>query len=80
MSDERRGLIERLLGRLRFPHLFLLVLALFGITMAVPDPLPFVDEVLLGAMTVLFGLWRRRREERLTEREERPALPPADER
>jgi hypothetical protein len=98
MSEDQRNLfvrvIERLLGKIRFPYLFVLVLALFGVTMAVPDPLPFVDEILLGAMTILFGVWRRRREERLTGdegsasageadlagRRERSALPSADER
>ena len=47
-------------GRLRFPTLFLVALTLFAIDMVVPDPIPFVDEILLGLSTLLFASWRRR--------------------
>jgi len=49
-------------GRLRFPTLFLITLALFVIDLLVPDPIPFVDEILLGLGTLLFASWRRRRD------------------
>ena len=54
--------ILQYLGRLRFPTLFALVLALFGIDLLVPDVLPLVDELLLGLMTLLLGAWRRRKD------------------
>jgi len=49
-------------GRLRFPTLFLVALTLFAIDMVVPDPIPFVDEILLGLGTLLFASWRKRRD------------------
>jgi hypothetical protein len=49
-------------GRLRFPTLFLVTLGLFVLDLVVPDPIPFVDEVLLGLGTLLFASWRRRRD------------------
>lgn len=58
------GLGGWLAGRwgLRFPGLFLLFAALFLVDLAVPDFIPFVDEIGFGILTALFGLWRRRRE------------------
>ena len=79
MATKRTRLFARLARRFKYPHLFLIVLALFGIDLAIPDAIPFIDEVLLGFLTVLFGLWRERREERLGPAEEREALPPPSE-
>lgn len=66
MGIDMRNPITRALlayaGRLRFPTLFLIALALFVIDMVVPDPIPFVDEILLGLGTLLFASWRRRRD------------------
>jgi hypothetical protein len=54
-----------LLGRygagLRFPHLLLLTGACFALDLVLPDGLPFLDEILLGLMTLLFAVWRSRR-------------------
>ncbi|HET6603941.1 MAG TPA: DUF6116 family protein [Xanthomonadaceae bacterium] len=55
-------LIAPLLGyarRLRFPQLFVITGVLFVINLLVPDPIPFVDEILLGLATVLLGSLRR---------------------
>ena len=49
-------------GRLRFPTLFLITLALFAADLVVPDPIPFLDEIMLGLGTLLFASWRKRRE------------------
>jgi len=53
-----------LLGRygagLRYPHLLLLTGALFALDLVVPDGLPFLDEIFLGLMTLLFATWRNR--------------------
>lgn len=50
----------RRLGRLGFPRLFLLTAALFVVNLVVPDPIPFVDELLLGLATLLLANWKRR--------------------
>lgn len=47
--------------RLRYPTLFKLSAALFALTLALPDPVPFVDELLLGLGTVLLANWKHRR-------------------
>ena len=47
--------------RLRFPTLFWITLALFLIDVAIPDIVPFVDEVLLGLGTLLLTRFRRER-------------------
>jgi hypothetical protein len=51
----------RFARRLRFPQLFLVTAALFGLDLVVPDLIPFADEILLGLLTVLFATWRKRR-------------------
>lgn len=48
------------LGRVSHPRLFMLAGALFAITLVVPDPLPFVDELLLGVATLLISRIKRR--------------------
>ncbi len=63
----RQSLFRRFLGRLRFPQLFVLVLALFGLDLAIPDVIPFLDEILLGAVTLLLGSWKDRRADQKNE-------------
>ena len=46
--------------KLRYPTLFKLTAALFAITLVVPDPFPFVDEILLGLGTLLLSSWKNR--------------------
>jgi hypothetical protein len=53
----------RWLGRLVFPRLFLLFAGLFVLDTLTPDPIPFVDELLLGIGTLLFASWKQRRKE-----------------
>ena len=48
-------------GRLRFPALFFITAGLFVLDIFVPDPIPFIDEILLGLGTLLFASWRRRK-------------------
>lgn len=50
--------------KLRFPWLLLLTAALFGVDLAIPDFIPFVDEILLGLATIILGRWRRKPESR----------------
>lgn len=44
--------------KLKYPALFKLVAGLFLLTMVVPDPIPFVDELLLGLGTLLLAKWK----------------------
>lgn len=56
--------------RLRYPTLFKVTAGLFLVTLVVPDPIPFIDEILLGLGTLLLANWKRRRDTT-----EPPALP-----
>lgn len=59
---ERLGLIQQIASRLRFPQLFFLVAALFLVDLFLLDPIPLLDEVLLGLATVLLGTWKKGRD------------------
>ena len=54
------GLLPRFTSRLRFPQLFALTFVVFLIDLFVPDMIPFIDEVLLGLMTLLLANWKQR--------------------
>lgn len=56
-----RGLLLGFASRLRFPWLFALTAALLVANLLIPDPLPLLDELLLGLLTLLFAAWRRQR-------------------
>jgi hypothetical protein len=75
----RRGIIQRLLDgmNLRFPGLFALLAAVFLVDLVVPDFIPFVDEIILALLTMLFGLWKDRRSTVVTTARSGPPLPPA---
>ncbi|MET1162677.1 MAG: DUF6116 family protein [Pseudoxanthomonas sp.] len=47
--------------KLRDPTLFKITAALFAITLFIPDPIPFVDEILLGLGTLLLANWKNRK-------------------
>lgn len=51
----------RFAGKLRFPYLFLLTAGLFLLDLALPDAIPFADELLLGLGTLLLGSLRKRK-------------------
>ncbi|MFB3923700.1 MAG: DUF6116 family protein [Terriglobia bacterium] len=63
ISSQRTSLVALLLKRLnlRFPRLFLILVALTLIDWVVPDFIPFVDEIGLALLTVLLGSWKDRR-------------------
>ncbi|CAM4285594.1 MAG: DUF6116 family protein [Stenotrophomonas indicatrix] len=46
--------------RLRYPTLFKLTAGLFALTLFIPDPIPFVDELMLGLGTLLLANWKNR--------------------
>ena len=63
IAPNRVSAISRLLTRLnlRFPTLFLILGGLTLLDVLVPDLVPFIDEIGLGLLTVLFGMWKNRK-------------------
>lgn len=55
------GPVQRFLERRRFPTLFLILAALFGANLFFPDPIPFIDELIMLVATVIVGSFRERR-------------------
>jgi hypothetical protein len=55
-------LIDRLLPRLKYPQLFMVLAGLLLVDLLVPDPLPFVDEAVFAVLTLLVGMLRNRKE------------------
>jgi hypothetical protein len=53
--------VRRFLERRRFPTLMLLGAALFIANLLMPDPIPFVDEILMLIATVAIGSVRSRK-------------------
>jgi hypothetical protein len=53
----------RLLERFhfRFPTLVAILAALTLADLAIPDMIPFIDEIGLALLTLLFGMWRNRK-------------------
>ena len=56
--------IGRFLSRLRFPQLFVLTAVVFLVDLAVPDVIPFVDELLLALGSLVLGSLKKRAEHR----------------
>ena len=50
------------LSRLRSWQLFVVAGALFVVDLLVPDPIPFIDEIMLGLTTLVMARGKRRRE------------------
>lgn len=47
-------------ARLRFPTLLAIAGVLFAVNLVVPDLVPFVDEILLGLVTLILANWKKR--------------------
>ncbi len=62
------AMFEELAARLKSSQLVWLVGGLFVLDLFIPDPIPFVDEIILGTLTLLIARWKR----------ERPAPEPPD--
>ena len=56
------ALVARFAARLRFPWLFGITAALFLLSLVIPDPVPFADEMLLALATAVLGSLRRGRD------------------
>ncbi len=66
-------------SRLRFPQLFTFTAALFAIDFLVPDMIPFLDEILLAAATLLLANLKRNTLDKEVERPpEKDITPPRD--
>ena len=59
--NERTDFIKKFASGLRFPQLFFLLLALFFVDLVFPDPIPFIDEAILGLLAVVFATWKERK-------------------
>ncbi len=58
--------------KLRYPTLFKITAALFAFSLLLPDPVLFIDEILLGLGTLLLANWKNRKAPPVVEP---PALP-----
>ncbi|WP_066096476.1 DUF6116 family protein [Xanthomonas massiliensis] len=47
--------------RLRYPTLFKITAVLFVVDIFLPDPVPFVDEITLGLITLALANWKNRK-------------------
>lgn len=45
--------------KLKHPALLKITAALFAISFLLPDPIPFIDEIVLGLGTLLLASWKR---------------------
>jgi hypothetical protein len=72
------GILKYVSG-LRFPWLLAIVATLFAVDLVVPDLIPWIDELLLGLVTVLLAAWRKRKTDRgvPTAEQRVEALPPS---
>jgi len=57
-----RSFLERYASGLRYPRLLLIILGLFILDVAVPDLIPFADEVLLGLIALVISRMKNRGE------------------
>jgi len=64
--DTKKGsgaIITEYISGLRFPLLFIIVMLFFIVDLALPDFIPFADEIFLGLLTALLSRWRKERAE-----------------
>ena len=59
-----RGGWQGFVARLTSWQLVTLVGLLFVLDVFLPDPIPFVDEIFLGVLTLLLARWKQRRAKR----------------
>lgn len=67
-APEASTIVGRFASRLRFPQLFTVTAILFLIDLAIPDLVPFADEIMLGLLTALFGSLKKPQAEESAER------------
>lgn len=62
MPSPATGPIMGFASRLRFPTLFFITLGLWAINMIIPDPLPLIDEIVMGLLTLMLATWKNRKQ------------------
>lgn len=83
-SSPITALVSRLIPGIRYPWLVAILAGLFAIDLVVPDPVPFLDEVVLAVLTFLVASWRTRQDDErppprdITPPDEAEELPPGD--
>lgn len=55
-----KGYLLKWASRLRFPYLFLLTAVVFLLNLVIPDIIPFIDEIILGLVTLMLGSARKK--------------------
>ncbi|MEJ2307885.1 MAG: hypothetical protein P8Z78_01055 [Gammaproteobacteria bacterium] len=58
--------LMRFASGLKFRYLFFLTGALFLFDLLTPDPIPLLDELVLGLLTLLFASWKKEGRDRKT--------------
>ena len=73
------GIIQKVLGGMnrRFAGSLALLATVFVLDLFIPDFIPFVDEIILAILTMIFALWKERRSTVVTTATSGPPLPQA---
>ncbi len=58
MTHPATGPLMGFASRLKFPTLFFITLGLWAINLVIPDPLPLVDEIVMGLLTLMLATWK----------------------
>lgn len=59
-EDKPQNAVFTFLEQLRSSHLLMLLTGLFLLDLFIPDPFPFIDEIVLGLLTLLVARWKSR--------------------
>lgn len=59
-EDTPQNPVVAFLEQLRSSHLLMLLTGLFLLDLFIPDPIPFIDEIVLGLLTLLVARWKMR--------------------
>ncbi|GAB2656011.1 DUF6116 family protein [Arenimonas aestuarii] len=60
MPNPLTGPLTAFAARLRFPTLFKITMALMLLSWLLPDPIPFIDEIVTALATLMLASWRRK--------------------
>ncbi len=71
------GTLAGALGGFSTRALLIVVGSLFAIDLVVADPLPLIDEIVLGSMTLLLARWSTRRGQAEPAEADAPVKPPS---
>ncbi len=66
MTDRPQSLVgwlQGFAGQLKSSTLLAIVTSIFVLDLVIPDAVPFIDEIVLGIVTILVARWQGRRKE-----------------